>query len=292
MHIHIEHLRKRFGSVVALRDVSLDIGDGMYGLLGPNGAGKTTLMRVMTTLLQPSGGRVVIDGHDVTSEPQAVRRLLGYLPQEFGFHRQLTAGEALEYVAALKGIPVARRRAAVSDVLEQVNLADVRRRRVGGLSGGMRQRLGIAQALLGDPRLVIVDEPTAGLDPEERIRFRNLLARLSENRTVVLSTHVVADVEASCAALAVLRRGELAFAGTADQLIARAAGQTWDLACSVNQWERLSSSLRVVRSRPVGSQVFLRVLSARRPTPDAEPAEPSLEDGYLAVVGSGGAANG
>lgn len=285
MRIHIDQLKRQFGPVAALRGVSIDIGDGMFGLLGPNGAGKTTLMRIMTTLLQPTDGRVVIDGHDVMSEPEAVRRLLGYLPQEFGFHRQLTAEEALEYVAALKGIPAVRRRAAVDDALERVNLSDVRRRRVGGFSGGMRQRLGIAQALLGGPRLIIVDEPTAGLDPEERIRFRNLLARLSEKRTVVLSTHIVGDVEASCSALAVLRRGELAFVGTADQLTERASGRTWEMTCPVGEWERFAASFQIVRSRPAGSQVFMRVLSRERPSADAVPVDSSLEDGYLAVAG-------
>lgn len=284
MEVVVEGLVKRFGGVTALSGVTLAYGSGMYGLLGPNGAGKTTLMRTLTTLLRPDAGRVLVGGHDVTREPQMVRRLLGYLPQEFGFHRQLTAREALEYVAALKGIPVAHRRQAVDTVLTQVHLEDVSRRRVGGFSGGMKQRLGIAQALLGDPQLLVVDEPTAGLDPEERIRFRNLLVHLSGERTVILSTHVVADVEAACTSLSVLRRGETGFVGDAAELAGRAAGLVWELECGQDEWEQLAI-LRVVSSRPAGSGVRLRVLSPTKPHRTAVAAQPGLEDGYLAVVG-------
>jgi ABC-2 type transport system ATP-binding protein len=204
MEITITRLTKHYGKVRALEEVSLQIGGGMFGLLGPNGAGKTTLMRNITTLVPPTAGKVSVGGADVMKDPGSIRQQLGYLPQEFGFYKSLNAYEMLDYIAVMKNIPPKQRKSQVNNVLEAVNLQNTALRRVGGFSGGMKQRLGIAQALLGDPQLLVVDEPTAGLDPEERIRFRNLLARLSRERTVLLSTHIVADIEASCSGMAVL----------------------------------------------------------------------------------------
>jgi ABC-2 type transport system ATP-binding protein len=208
MEITITRLTKHYGKVRALEEVSLQIGGGMFGLLGPNGAGKTTLMRIITTLVPPTAGKVSVGGADVMKDPGSIRQQLGYLPQEFGFYKSLNAYEMLDYIAVMKNIPPKQRKSQVNNVLEAVNLQNTALRRVGGFSGGMKQRLGIAQALLGDPQLLVVDEPTAGLDPEERIRFRNLLARLSRERTVLLSTHIVADIEASCSGMAVLDRGD------------------------------------------------------------------------------------
>ncbi|CAG0951915.1 putative ABC transporter ATP-binding protein YxlF [Anaerolineae bacterium] len=222
MNVTLQNLVKDYGNFRALNGVNLQIGGGMFGLLGPNGAGKTTLMRILTTLIPPTSGSVQIGPYDLTREPGEIRQILGYMPQDFGFYRGLNAHELLDYIGAMKNIPRKERVKQIETVLNEVNLTGVAKRRVGGYSGGMRQRLGIAQALLGDPKLVIVDEPTAGLDPEERIRFRNLLTRLSGDRTVLLSTHIVGDIEASCAQVAVLNQGQLIFFGTPEALTARA----------------------------------------------------------------------
>ncbi|MBP2020049.1 ABC-type multidrug transport system ATPase subunit [Symbiobacterium terraclitae] len=222
MAIELRNLVKRYpGGVTALNDITLTIPIGMYGLLGHNGAGKTTLMRILATLLRPDAGQVTVFGHDVVREPQAVRRLLGYVPQKVGFYPQLTAAEMLELVAAYKGVPKDRLRPAIAEALELVNLHEFRRRPVRALSGGMLRRLAIAQAVLGDPKVIVVDEPTAGLDPEERLRLRNLLVELSVSRSVLLSTHIVEDIEDTCPTVSVLRRGSLCFEGSVPDLVRR-----------------------------------------------------------------------
>src|SRR5690625_4319091 len=208
----------------------------MFGLLGPNGAGKTTLMRILATLIPKSGGRVRIGSFDLESEPHKVREILGYLPQAFNTYRNFTAAEVLDYVALLKGIVDTKERRKVIDaVLEQVNLSRRSRDKVGTYSGGMKQRVGIAQALIGDPKLLIVDEPTAGLDPEERIRFRNLLGEISGDRIVILSTHVVADIESVCTDLAVLNQGRLLYRGTPEALARRAEGKVWSVTLDADE---------------------------------------------------------
>lgn len=284
MQIILTHLVKEYGKVRALDGVTLDIAGGMFGLLGPNGAGKTTLMRLLTTGLRPTAGQIRIGEIDAISRPGEARKLIGYLPQEFGFYKGLTAFEMLDYIGTMKGLTPAEHRQQVPEVLEQVNLTHDARRRVGTFSGGMKQRLGIAQALLGNPAVLVVDEPTAGLDPEERIRFRNLLARLAAHRTVMLSTHIVADVEASCSHLAVLAKGRLAFAGTPTELTAAALGRVWELMVSPDEWEVLSGAFRITASRPVGAQVQVRVLAAENPLGLGRAVEPNLEEGYLAVM--------
>jgi ABC-type multidrug transport system ATPase subunit len=286
MDVCIENLEKNHGKVRALADVSLHIGGGMFGLLGPNGSGKTTLMRILTTTLAPTAGRVTVGGIDVVRDPGEVRRHLGYLPQDFGFYRGLNAWEMLDYIASMKNIPKSERKRQNETVLDQANLLGDARRRVGGYSGGMRQRLGIAQALLGDPPLLVVDEPTSGLDPEERIRFRNLLARLSAERTVLLSTHIVADIEASCTAVAVLRNGRLPFWGTLDELIAQARARVWQLEVTPHEWQRLGDAYQVVASRTVNQVLHLRVMADENPLGSSVPVEPGLEDGYMAVMHS------
>ncbi|ACZ39507.1 ABC transporter ATP-binding protein [Sphaerobacter thermophilus] len=286
MEIVIEELSKHYGSVRALDGVSLRVPGGMFGLLGPNGAGKTTLMRILVTLLAPTSGRVTIGGIDVMRDPAKVRERLGYIPQEFGFYRSLNAYEMLDYIGTMKRIPPRERKRQIEAVLEEVNLTADAKRRVGTYSGGMKQRLGIAQALLGDPDLLVVDEPTAGLDPEERIRFRNLLVRISGRRTVLLSTHIVADVEASCTGLAVLRQGRLAFAGTPEELVERARGRVWQVEVEPGEWDEVAARVQVVSSRTVGGRVQLRVVADENPLGRGVPVEPGLEDGYLAVSGS------
>jgi len=206
LNIEIHNLSKSYKSAKALQEVSLQIPGGVFGLLGPNGAGKTTLMRILATLLLPSSGSARVGDWEVIRQPDEVRRHLGYLPQEFGFFGSLTAFEMLDYIAIMKGVSVHRRKAAIEEALASVGLEDRGQQRIRAYSGGMKQRLGIAQALLGDPDLLIVDEPTGGLDPEERIRFRGIIGRMGSQRTVLLSTHIVADIEASCDRVAVRRR--------------------------------------------------------------------------------------
>lgn len=286
MEICINNLTKDYGKFRALDSISLHIPGGMFGLLGPNGAGKTTLLRILTTLLAPTSGQVKIGDFDVMRSPGAVRQLLGYLPQDFGFYRSLTAFEMLDYISSMKNIPVHRRKEQVISALTEVHLLEEARRKVGTFSGGMRQRLGIAQALLGDPKLIIVDEPTAGLDPEERIRFRNLLARLAQDRTVLLSTHIVADIEVSCTGLAVLNRGKLVFSGTTESLISQARGAVWQIDVPADIWPKLEAQHPVLSTRMHNGHMLARLLASQSPLSEAQPMEPDLEDGYMAVIKS------
>lgn len=284
MEILLEHVEKRYGSVQALRGINLHIGDGMFGLLGPNGAGKTTLLRILATLLRPTNGRVRIGSYDLASPPQrkAVRAHLGYLPQELGLYPDLTGRELLDYMGLLKRLyhrPA--RRKQIESLLEVVSLTDVAGRKIKTYSGGMKRRLGIAQALLGDPKLLIVDEPTAGLDPEERIRLRTLLTQLAKNRVVVLSTHVVEDISQTCDRMAVLNRGQLAFTGRTRQLIESAAGSTWQFLADPSYTPPPTLSVISVLPSPDGT--LYRVVG---PRPEGQvravQAVPTtLEDGYV-----------
>jgi ABC-type multidrug transport system ATPase subunit len=284
MHLEIIDLVKDYGKFRALDSVSLTIGRGMFGLLGPNGAGKTTLMRVITTLLPITTGKVMVGGVDAMRDPGFVRRNLGYIPQDFGFYKSLNAYDLLDYIGTMKGLTRAERQKQVKTLLEQVNLTKDAKRRVGGYSGGMKQRLGIAQALLGDPPLIVVDEPTAGLDPEERIRFRNLLTRLSGERTVLLSTHIVGDIEASCSAVAVLNRGKLIFSGTPDVLIQQAARRVWQVEIDPREYAQVEGSYRVTSSRTVNGRLQVRVMSSDNPLGRGIVVDPDLEEGYMAVM--------
>jgi ABC-2 type transport system ATP-binding protein len=285
MELTIENLSKQFGSRWALRDVSLRSGPELVGLVGPNGAGKTTLMRIIATLLEPTSGSVQWNGQDTRAHGGALRQVLGYLPQEFGIYPEFTGRRFLRYLAAMKGLPddLARRR--VDEVLELVHLERDADRRLTAYSGGMKQRIGIAQALLNDPELLIVDEPTAGLDPEERVRFRTLLASLTTSRVTLLSTHIISDVEAVATRLVVLREGRLLVDTTPDELITRAAGKVWTVTVDAATAQRLQAAYQIsaLVSRPNG--MTLRVVSETRPYDAAELVEPSLEDAYLAVVG-------
>lgn len=296
INVTVEALTKEYNrGVWALDRVSLRLESGMFGLLGPNGAGKTTFMRILATLLRPTSGKVQVGPYSVTKQPHEVRRLLGYLPQEFGLYKKLTGQEFLEYVAALKGVEPRRRRTVVDSVLERVNLTEHRHRRTGTYSGGMRQRLGIAQALLGDPPLLIVDEPTAGLDPEERIRFRNLLAQLARERVVLLSTHIVGDIESSCERLAVLCQGRVRFTGTAAEMVQLARGFVWSFTTDepeLQRFLRAGEGRQVVSTRRVNHHLEVRAISPERPTPDAVSQPPSLEDAYLVLMHLHGQAGG
>ncbi len=287
MNIEISALSKTFGGRVhALRDVDLTIPAGMYGLLGPNGAGKTTLMRVLAGIFQPTAGQIQVGSHDLASGEgrQAVKQLLGYLPQDLGLYPDLNAAEFLDYIGILKGLDDrTRRRARVGTLLELVGLSDVAARKLKGFSGGMKRRVGIAQALLGDPQLLIVDEPTAGLDPEERIHFRNLLVSLAGHgeRTVVLSTHIVDDVAQTASRLAVLAAGRVIYQGDTRGLVDAARGQVWTLD---TDGPAPTGSATVVSALPVDGGMRYRIVADVRPATNAHQVEPSLEDGYLALM--------
>lgn len=282
------------GGVTALQPTQLDIADGVFALLGPNGSGKTTFMRMLATLLEPTEGTALVNGHDIGRDRQAVRRLLGYLPQDFGLYPTLTVEEQLDYMALLGEITdAAARKAAVDRVTAHANLGSFRKRRVGELSGGMRQRLGIAQALLTEPQLLIIDEPTSGLDPEERIRIRSLLAELGGDRVVILSTHIVADVEATADALVILRFGEVLFTGSIDELIARTQGRVWICECPREGLHELKERYVFTGVYRVGDHMRIRIVGEGVEGRPAEAAEPTLEDAYLDVMAlAQGAANG
>ncbi|HKV84951.1 MAG TPA: ABC transporter ATP-binding protein [Ktedonobacterales bacterium] len=286
MELEIESLSKRFGAQWALRDVSLRTGPGLVGLVGANGAGKTTLMRITGTLLDPTSGAVRWNGRETRSHGGELRQVLGYLPQEFGVYPEFSGRQFLRYLAAMKGLPdeLARRRA--DETLELVNLEAVADQRLTTYSGGMRQRIGIAQALLNDPELLIVDEPTAGLDPEERVRFRTLLASFTSSRVTLLSTHIIGDVEAVARRLVILREGRVIADTTAEELLASARGKVWTVEVDMATAARLQSAHRVsaLVSRPDG--MLLRIVGETRPHDAATPAEPNLEDAYLLAVGT------
>ena len=274
------------GPVTALQGVSLDIGTGMFGLLGPNGAGKSTFMRIVAGVLEPTSGSVTLDGRDVLAEPHAVWSVLGYLPQDFGFFPHLTGQAMLEYLLELKGVATGKEtRKLAASLLERVNLAYAAKRKVKEYSGGMRQRLGIAQAVAGDPRLIIVDEPTAGLDPEERHRFYRLLAELAEHRTVLLSTHIVEDVAVLCPRFAVIRNGQVVAQTSPTEARRMLAGAIFEGAVASSELEVLQKAGRVTQAVLVEGRNRVRIHEPSRQAPAGfEPAIPTLEDAYFVLM--------
>ena len=277
------------GPVAALQGVRLDIPQGMFGLLGPNGAGKSTLMRILAGLLEPTSGTAELDGQEITSEPGRVWSKLGYLPQDFGFYPNLTGEQMLEHLLALKGVesPLGRRK-LVLELLERVNLAAAGKRKVKSYSGGMRQRLGIAQAIAGDPRLLIVDEPTAGLDPEERLRFYHLLAELAEGRIVLLSTHIVEDVSVLCRRFAILSEGRLVAETTPVEARALLEGAIFEGSLEKGALAELRSRCHVTQSMLVEGRLRVRIWRPDAQVPPGfEPARPTLEDAYLVLTHRG-----
>ena len=285
MELTVTQLSKQYSRTFwGLHDFSLRFEPGIIGLLGPNGAGKSTLMRMLATVTRPTAGAIAWNGEDALRHPDGLRSVLGYLPQDFGVYPNLTAVEFLEYIAAIKGLGRSSARRRIDMLLEALSLTEARKRPLGGFSGGMRQRVGIAQALINDPRVLIVDEPTVGLDPEQRVSFRNLLTDLAGNRIVILSTHIVSDVEATATDLAIVNHGRLLRHAAPEAILAEVVDRVWewtvpsaDLA-EARQRLLISNTIR----RPEGLQ--LRVIAAQAPGASARPVTPTLEDAYLAVI--------
>ena len=285
MALILDGLTKTFSSFPAVNNLSYTMDTGVYGLLGVNGAGKTTLMRMLCTLLTPTSGTITWDGQDNFSLGSAYRNLLGYLPQDFGYYPDFSVQDYLLYIASIKGLRPATARQRMQSLLDQVGLTQVRRQKMKKLSGGMKRRAGIAQAMLNDPKILILDEPTAGLDPKERIRFRNLISELAENRLVLLSTHIVSDVEYIADQILLMKDGSLVHHGTSQQLLAAAPTQVWTCTVPRAQADQLLHQYPVVNLKTLPQGVQLRVLSQTPPTPEAHPAEMTLEDLFLHYFG-------
>jgi ABC-type multidrug transport system ATPase subunit len=285
--LSITNLSKTYpGGVRALDRINLEIGRGMFGLLGPNGAGKSTLMRTIAALQEPDSGRILLDGLDIVAHPQVVRERLGYLPQEFGVYPKISAFDLLDHLAVLKGLTQRpQRREQVEALLARTNLWEVRDKAVSSFSGGMKQRFGIAQALLGDPQLVIVDEPTAGLDPAERNRFHNLLCEIADNIVVILSTHIVEDVRDLCSRMAVLVAGKVQLVGAPDELLSRLRGSVWRKQVSRQEAAMIESAHTVLSTRLVAGRSLVHVLASEQPDGGFALVEPSIEDVYFSVLG-------
>jgi len=284
VRIEIQNLSKRYpNGNKALDSVNLTIDSGMFGLLGPNGAGKSTLMRILVTLLEPSEGMVLVDGLDASKHRQEIRKMLGYLPQDFRFFSNLTTFEFLDYGARLSGMKDSKtRKSAVGKMLETVGLYEARDRKANKLSGGMKRRLGIAQALINDPKIIIVDEPTTGLDPEERIRFRNLLSTISANDVIIiLSTHIVADISSTCRNMALLSNGKVAFNGSPEDLVSSSNGKIWKMTVNNDEMDRISALFPITTTIPVDEGWEIEVV-ADDPSPfKGLPVEPNLEHAYV-----------
>jgi ABC-2 type transport system ATP-binding protein len=286
MELRIEGLTKSYkGGVRALDNVNLTITRGLYGLLGPNGAGKSTLMRTIATLQEPDAGSIHLDDLDVLRAKEQVRRMLGYLPQDFGVYPRVNAEEMLDQIALLKGMTNRRqRKEAVHELLHRVNLWDHRRKRLTGFSGGMRQRFGIAQALLGNPQLLIVDEPTAGLDPGERNRFYNLLAEIGDNVIVILSTHIVEDVMELCSNMAIIHLGKVLFAGAPDRAVQTLEGKVWRKSIERDQVKDYSSRMSIISNKLVAGRPQIHVFADAQPEDGFIPVAPDLEDVFFASL--------
>jgi ABC-type multidrug transport system ATPase subunit len=267
----------------ALKDINLEFDTGMFGLLGPNGAGKSSLMRILVTLMKPTSGQVLIDGKDIQDNRKKVRSMLGYLPQDFRFFTALKTWEFLDYSGALAGMKNRKERLSeVNRLLDQVGLLEVRDRQANKLSGGMKRRLGIAQALIGNPKIIVVDEPTTGLDPDERIRFRNILSQLSRNDvTIILSTHIVGDISSTCHGMALLNKGELVFAGSPENLVKHAKGHVFKLNLNQYDYDRVKESYNVISTIPVEDGWEVQVVADEPPEYKAVEVTPNIEDAYV-----------
>ncbi|MDO5120066.1 MAG: ABC transporter ATP-binding protein [Coriobacteriales bacterium] len=284
MELTLDRLTKQFGSKIAVDRVSAKLTPGVTGLLGANGAGKTTLMRMVCDVLRPTSGQVLLDGRDATEMGDDYRALLGYLPQDFGYYPDFSALDFLCYMATLKGFGNRDGRARSMQLLEEVGLADEARRKVKTFSGGMKQRLGIAQAMLNDPAILVLDEPTAGLDPKERVHFRNLIAGFAQDKIVILSTHIVSDVEFIANRILVMRQGAFVLDGPPELVVAQAAGKVWECHVDARRAEEMASGMTVANVRyAADGHAVVRVVADEPPMGDATPVEPTLEDLYLYV---------
>lgn len=290
MALEINHITKKYGDKKALNDVTLRLQNGITGLLGPNGAGKSTLMRLLSTIEKPTAGSILYKGQDISRKPNLLRQELGYLPQDFGVYTNMNPVEFLEYMAALSRLPMKQAQKRIDELLTALHLDDARKRSLGTFSGGMKQRVGIAQALLNDPAVLIVDEPTVGLDPEERIGFRNLLASLSADRIILLSTHIVTDVESIAPQIAIIREGCLLKYDTPENLIKEVEGMVWSLVVPSLKLSELQKHLIISSSIGRSDGIHIRVVSARQPSLDATLTPPTLEDAYLFTAALKGAA--
>lgn len=281
MELSFDRLTKQYGSKIAVDRVSAVLKPGVYGLLGANGAGKTTLMRMLCAILESTSGEVFLDGKNIIEMGADYRNVLGYLPQDFGYYPNYTALEFLLYISALKGIPkeIARKRSP--ELLDEVGLGDVAHKKVKTFSGGMKQRVGIAQALLNNPDILILDEPTAGLDPKERVRFRNLLSDYAGDKIVILSTHIVSDVEAIADEVILMKKGKFALQGSVPELVKKAEGKVWELTVLQEEARKWQAKGSVANLRHEGGQVALRIISDNKPSEAAVPCEAALEDLYL-----------
>ena len=286
MSIIIKNLNKIYpNGNHALKDVNLEIPAGMFGLLGPNGAGKSTLMRILVALMEPTSGQVEICGYDLMKQRKEIRGILGYLPQDFRFFAKYKTYEFLDYAARLSGMNHSRqRKQAVDEMLENVGLFDVRERYANKLSGGMKRRLGIAQALIHHPKVIIVDEPTTGLDPEERIRFRNLLVELSKDRIVIFSTHIIEDISSSCNQVVVINKGELKYFGDPSDMVEMANGKVWQFNIDKTEFEKVLDKSLVIHHIQEGDTIRVRYLSVGQPYEGAVEVEANLEDAYLCLL--------
>lgn len=289
MDLLINNVGKKYSEEVwGLKDFSLKLRPGVLGLLGPNGAGKSTLMNILATITRPTEGAVLWNGVDIVRQPNEVRRVLGYLPQSFGVYPNLTAQEFLEYMAAIKGLDAHTSRRRIDELLQHVNLTEVRKRPLGGYSGGMKQRIGIAQALLNDPQLLIVDEPTVGLDPEERVRFRSLIADLAGERIIILSTHIVSDVEATATHIVLANHGRLLESASPENLLQIVEGRVWEWIVSSDELVDVKKRHLVSGTLRRSNGMQLRIISDREPGAGARPVSPTFEDAYLKIISSNG----
>ena len=282
MELYMEHISKQFKDLKAVDDVSLRITPGVWGLLGANGAGKTNLMRMIAGIMKPSGGEILYDGIPIHTLKESYRDVFGYLPQEFGFYPEFTVKDYLEYVSVLKGLTPKDSKRRIHELLEQMTLSHVKNKKIAKLSGGMKRRVGIAQALLNEPEVLILDEPTSGLDPGERVRFRNLLSEFAHDRIVLISTHIVSDVEYIATQNAVMKGGKLVAQGTTEELVRLVEGKVWTTRIPVDRLPAYEHKLQIVNIRNEDAgQISIRYLAAKPYTEDSVPASPHLEDLYL-----------
>lgn len=284
MRLKIDDLSKKYKDKKALDSFSLSASNGIYGLLGPNGAGKTTLMRILAGIIIPNKGSIFFDGEDVLKDMDNFRYKIGYLPQEFGCYKSLSVKECLDTIGVLKGVKASERKKQIEEVLLEVNLSNEANKKVGALSGGMRRRLGIAQAMLGNPAFIMVDEPTAGLDPEERIRFRGFIRKIATNRVVLLSTHIIEDIKNNCDGLALINNGKVEQFNGFEELEKLASGKVWRIVLTNDDFKKIESKYRILSTNTNDNGLEIRVYSETKPLEDAVVVQPTVEEGYLTWI--------